>query len=156
MSKQRFFEILCTVLLAVFIASMLAGNAGSSKTAEQVFEPVIEQVDLEVLKVRDDKVLVKEFSFGEKDVENVIYISSDSVMEVRELLLVEVKSTEDVQKITELIRSRVESKKALFKNYAPEQSALLENYVLVKKGKFILYTVYDSPEKIIKALKKAL
>ena len=156
MSRQRFFEILCTVLLAVFIASMLAGNAGSSKTAEQVFEPVIEQVDLEVLKVRDDKVLVKEFSFGAKDVENVIYISSDSVMEVRELLLVEVKSTEDVQKITELIRSRVESKKALFKNYAPEQSALLENYVLVKKGKFILYTVYDSPEKIVKAFKKAL
>ena len=99
MSKQRFFEILCTVLLAVFIVAMLAGNAGSSKTAEQVFEPVIEQVDLEVLKVRDDKVLVKEFSFGEKDVENVIYISSDSVMEVRELLLVEVKSTEDVQKL---------------------------------------------------------
>ena len=156
MSKQRFFEILCTVLLAVFIASMLAGNIGSSKTAEQVFEPVMEQVDLEVLKVRDDKVLVKEFSFGEKDVENVIYISSDSIMEVRELLLVEVKSTEDVQKITELIRSRVESKKALFKNYAPEQSALLENYVLVKKGKFILYTVYDSPEKIVKAFKKAL
>lgn len=156
MSKQRFFEILCTVLLAVFIVAMLAGNAGSSKTAEQVFEPVIEQVDLEVLKVRDDKVLVKEFSFGEKDVENVIYISSDSVMEVRELLLVEAKSTEDVQKITELIRSRVESKKALFKNYAPEQSALLENYVLVKKGKFILYTVYDSPEKIVKAFKKAL
>ena len=152
MSKQRFFEILCTVLLAVFIVAMLAGNIGSSKTAEQV----IEQVDLEVLKVRDDKVLVKEFSFGEKDVENVIYISSDSIMEVRELLLVEVKSTEDVQKITELIRSRVESKKALFKNYAPEQSALLENYVLVKKGKFILYTVYDSPEKIVKAFKKAL
>lgn len=156
MSKQRFFEILCTVLLAVFIVAMLAGNIGSSKTAEQVFEPVIEQVDLEVLKVRDDKVLVKEFSFGEKDVENVIYISSDSIMEVRELLLVEVKSTEDVQKITELIRSRVESKNALFKNYAPEQSALLENYVLVKKGKFILYTVYDSPEKIVKAFKKAL
>ena len=156
MSKQRFFEILCTVLLAVFIAAMLAGNAGSSKTAEQVFEPVIEQVDLEVLKVRDDKVRVKEFSCGEKDVENVIYISSDSVMEVRELLLVEVKSTEDVQKITELIKSRVESKKALFKNYAPEQSALLDNYVLVKKGTFILYTVYDSPEKIVKAFKKAL
>ena len=33
MSKQRFFEILCTVLLAVFIVAMLAGNAGSSKTA---------------------------------------------------------------------------------------------------------------------------
>lgn len=156
MSKQRFFEILCAVLLAVFIAAMLFQNAGPSKSAEQVFNSVAEQVDLEALRVRDDKVLVKEFSFGEKDVENVIYISSDSVMEVRELLLVEVKSTDDIQKITELIRSRAESKKALFKNYAPEQSALLENYVLVKKGKFILYTVYDSPEKLVEAFKKAM
>ncbi len=156
MSRERFFEIACVVLLAVFIAAMLAGNAGSSKTAEEVFTPVVSQVDLDTLKVRDNKVIVKEFSFGEDDVENVIYISSDSVMEVRELLLVEAKSSDDVQKLTELIKTRVESKKALFKNYAPEQSALLENYTLVKKGKFILYTVYDSPEKIVSAFKKAL
>ncbi len=156
MSRERFFEIACVVLLAVFIAVMLAGNAGSSKTAEEVFTPVVSQVDLDTLKVRDNKVIVKEFSFGEDDVENVIYISSDSVMEVRELLLVEAKSSDDVQKLTELIKTRVESKKALFKNYAPEQSALLENYTLVKKGKFILYTVYDSPEKIVSAFKKAL
>ncbi len=156
MSRERFFEIACVVLLAVFIAAMLAGNASSSKTAEEVFTPVVSQVDLDTLKVRDNKVIVKEFSFGEDDVENVIYISSDSVMEVRELLLVEAKSSDDVQKLTELIKTRVESKKALFKNYAPEQSALLENYTLVKKGKFILYTVYDSPEKIVSAFKKAL
>lgn len=156
MSRERFFEIACVVLLAVFIAAMLAGNAGSSKTAEEVFTPVVSQVDLDTLKVRDNKVIVKEFSFGEDDVENVIYISSDSVMEVRELLLVEAKSSDDVQKLTELIKTRIESKKALFKNYAPEQSALLENYTLVKKGKFILYTVYDSPEKIVSAFKKAL
>ena len=156
MSRERFFEIACVVLLAVFIAAMLAGNAGSSKTAEEVFTPVVSQVDLDTLKVRDNKVIVKEFSFGEDDVENVIYISSDSVMEVRELLLVEAKGSDDVQKLTELIKTRVESKKALFKNYAPEQSALLENYTLVKKGKFILYTVYDSPEKIVSAFKKAL
>lgn len=156
MSRERFFEIACVVLLAVFIAAMLAGNAGSSKTAEEVFTPVVSQVDLDALKVRDNKVIVKEFSFGEENVENVVYISSDSVMEVRELLLVEAKSSDDVQKLTELIKTRVESKKALFKNYAPEQSALLENYTLVKKGKFILYTVYDSPEKIVSAFKKAL
>lgn len=156
MSRQRLFEIICVVLLAAFIGIMLFQNSGSSKTAEEVFTPVTEQVDLEALKILDNKTLVKEFSFGEEDVENVIYISSDSVMEVRELLLVEVKSRDDVQKISELIKSRVESKKALFKNYAPEQSALLENYTLVKKGKFILYTVYDSPEKIVKAFKKAL
>ena len=72
MSRERFFEIACVVLLAVFIAAMLAGNAGSSKTAEEVFTPVVSQVDLDTLKVRDNKVIVKEFSFGEDDVENVI------------------------------------------------------------------------------------
>ncbi len=156
MSRQRYFEILCAVVLVVFIGAMLAGNAGSSKTAQEVFTPVTEQVDLDSLMVRDNTVLVKEFSFGEKDVENVIYISSDSVMEVRELLLVEAKTSEDVQRITELIKNRVEAKKALFKNYAPEQSALLENFVLIRKGKFIFYTVYDEPEKLARAFKKAL
>ena len=156
MSKEKFFEILCVVLLFVFVGVMLFQNNGSSKTGEEVFTPVIDAFEMGELKVRDDKTLKKEFSFGEEDVENVLYVSSDSIMEVRELLLVEAKSKDDVSSITEKIQSRVDSKKALFKNYAPEQSALLENYTLIKKGKFILYIVSDSPDNVIKAFKKAL
>ena len=156
MSKEKFFEILCVVLLVGFVGFLLFENGGSSKKGEEVFTPVIEAFEMGELKVRDDKTLKKEFSFGEEDVASVMYISSDSIMEVRELLLVEAKSKDDVQKITEAIQSRVESKKALFKNYAPEQSALLENYTLIKKGKFVFFIVSDSPEAAIKAFKKAL
>ncbi len=156
MSKEKFFEILCVVLLFVFVGAMLFQNGGSSKTGEEVFTPVIDAFEMGELKVRDGKTLKKEFSFGEEDVETVLYVSSDSIMEVRELLLVEAKSKDDVSSIAEKIQSRVESKKALFKNYAPEQSALLENYTLIKKGKFILYIVSDSPDAVIKAFKKAV
>jgi len=156
MSKEKFFEILCVVLLAGFVGVLLFQNGGSSKTGEEVFPPVMEAFEIGELKLRDEKTIKKEFSFSVEDVENVVYISSDSIMEVRELLLVETKSKDDVQAIAEQIQSRVESKKALFKGYAPEQSALLENYALVKKGKFILFTVSDSPETVIKAFKKAV
>lgn len=156
MSKQRRGEILSVVLLFVFIGFLFFQNGESTKSAEEVFEKVSSAADLSYLKKRDNATLKKEFSFSEKDVENVLYISSDSVMEVRELLLVEAKSKDDVDAIAEKIKSRVEEKKALFKNYAPEQSALLENYALQKKGKFIMFTVSDSPEKFVKAFKKAL
>lgn len=156
MSKQRRGEIFSVVLLFAFIGFLFFQNSAGTKSAEEVFEKVSTAVDLSYLKVRDNSALKKEFSFARKDVENVLYISSDSVMEVRELLLVEVKSTDDIDAITEKIKSRVEEKKALFKNYAPEQSALLENYVLEKKGKFVMFAVSDSPEKIVSAFKKAL
>lgn len=156
MSKQRRGEIISVVLLFVFIGFLFFQNSASTKSAKDVFEKVFLAEDLSYLKVRDNATLKKEFSFGEKDVENVLYISSDSVMEVRELLLVEAKSKDDVDAIVEKIKSRVEEKKALFKNYAPEQSALLENYALRKKGKFIMFTVSDSPEKFVEAFKKAL
>lgn len=156
MSKEQLSKIFCVVLLFVFVGAMLFQNAGSSKTGEEVFTPVIEAFDMGELKVRDGKTLKKEFSFGEEDVESFVYISSDSIMEVQELLLVEAKSKDDVSSITEKIQSRTESKKALFKNYAPEQSALLESSTLIKKGKFILYIVSDSPDAVIKAFKKAL
>lgn len=156
MSKQRRGEIISVVLLFVFIGFLFFQNSASTKSAKEVFEKVFLAEDLSYLKVRDNATLKKEFSFGEKDVENVLYVSSDSVMEVRELLLVEAKSKDDVDAIVEKIKSRVEEKKALFKNYAPEQSALLENYALQKKGKFIMFTVSDSPEKFVEAFKKAL
>lgn len=156
MSKQRRGEIISVVLLFVFIGFLFFQNSAGTKSAKEVFEKVFLAADLSYLKVRDNATLKKEFSFGEKDVENVLYISSDSVMEVRELLLVEAKSKDDVDAIVEKIKSRIEEKKALFKNYAPEQSALLENYALQKKGKFIMFTVSDSPEKFVEAFKKAL
>lgn len=156
MSKQRRGEIISVVLLFAFIGFLFFQNSASTKSAKEVFEKVSSAVDISYLKERDNATLKKEFSFSEKDVENVLYISSDSVMEVRELLLVEAKTTDDVDAIIEKIKSRTEEKKALFKNYAPEQSALLENYALEKKGKFIMFTVSDTPEKFVKAFKKAL
>ena len=155
MSKQRFGEIISVVLLFCFIGFLFFQNGANSKSFSEVFETVFLADDLSYLTVRDNKTLKKEFSFEEKDVEGVFYMSSSSVMEVRELLLVEAKSTEDVEVLVEKIKSRVEEKKALFKNYAPEQSALLENYALQKRGKFILFTVSDSPEKFVQAFKKA-
>ncbi len=156
MSRQRLGEIFCVVALFAFVGFLLFQNTSGSKSAEEVFQKVYETEDLSFLKIRDNAELKKQFSFGEADVENVLFVSSDSVMEVRELLLVEAKSSEDVQALTEKIQSRVESKKALFKNYAPEQSALLENYSLVKKGRFILFVVSNEPEKFVKAFKKSL
>lgn len=156
MSKQRSGELFCVVLLFVFIGFLFFQNSAGQKSAEELFDKIYSAADLSYLKIRDNQTLKKEFSFSKKDVENVIYLSSDSIMEVRELLLVETKSTDDVDAIVEKIRSRIEKKKALFKNYAPEQSALLENYALEKKGKFIMFTVSDSPEEFIKAFKKAL
>lgn len=155
MSREKAARILCVVLLLGFIAALLFQNSDSSVSAEEVFSAAAGAFETEELEVKTTKEIKKQFSLDESTAENVLFIASDSVMEVRELLVVEVKNKDDVDAVFESIESRVTEKKALFKNYAPEQSALLENYVLVKRGKFILYAVSSSPDKVVKAFKKA-
>ena len=62
-------------------------------------------------------------------------------MDVRELLIIKVNQSGDEDNIIIAVNSKLSDKKTLFESYAPEQSALLKNAVLVYKEGFVFYCV---------------
>lgn len=155
MSRERRNEIICVAALLLFIAFLFVQNSAGSKTAEQIFTPVCESFKSEGLKTADATKLKKEFSLSDATVENYVYYCSDSIMEVRELLLLELKDPAESQEIFDRIKTRVDDKAKVFEKYAPEQNALLQQHVLQKRDKFIVFAVCDNPDEIKAAFKKA-
>ena len=156
MKTVRYKELGCVVVLVVFILLLCTGGKTSKAKAEDVFASACSAADTSMLSVCKDEKFKKEFGFGVQEFDGVCYMASDSIMEVREILVVKTAKTSPSDELIEKIKSRIENKAVLFKGYAPEQSALLEDYTLVQKGNFILFTVSDSSSKIEKAFKKAL
>lgn len=156
MKAVRYKEIFCVVVLVVFIAALCFGGKTSKATAEEVFKAVSSAVETGETELCKNEKFKKEFGFGVGEFDGVFYMASDSIMEVREILVVKLKDTSPAKELVESIEARVENKHTLFKGYAPEQSALLDKYILVQNGNFILFAVSDSPAQIEKAFKKAL
>ncbi|MGN0468531.1 MAG: DUF4358 domain-containing protein [Acutalibacteraceae bacterium] len=149
-------ELLCVALLAAFIITMTHETAVSDKSASEVFEGVKSAVSVSELSKCDKAKFKKETGFAENEFDGVIYYASDSVMEVREVLIIKLADQSQAQPLVEKLKSRAEQKGELFRGYAAKQSALLDSYVLENKAGFVFFAVCDKPEIAADAFRKSL
>ena len=143
MNKHRIFEIICVVLLICFIFFISREESYSDKSVRDVVDAVSVEINVEELKSYNKNKIQEEFDIEFQDIDSYAYYASDSVMNVEELLVIKLKEGAKADNITEKIEQRVKDKQVLFEGYAPEQSAMLKNYVLIYQKGFIFYAVCD-------------
>lgn len=144
--KVRFLEILCVVFLAVFIFSVTQGETYSTKTVDEIESSVSEVFSTESLKKIKKNKLKEEFSFDFDQIDSFSYYASDSIMNVNELLIIKLKEDVKTDEAERLILDRVRKKQILFEGYAPNESALLQNYVLKSDSGFVFYAVGEQAQ----------
>ena len=141
MNKHRVIEVICVVFLVLFIFLISDDSAYSDKTVEEVVNAVSAEVNVKDLTSFKKNKVKQEFGIDFVGVDSFTYYASDSIMTVDELLIIKLEEGVKADGITEKIQSRVKDKQVLFEGYAPEQSALLKNYVLSERDGFIFYAV---------------
>ena len=157
MRSRAVKEILCVLTLVLFVIVVTDGSAVSSRTAEEMSESVVDAMDdMSGLEKRENADFKKQFGFNANDFSGVVYYSSDSVMNVREILIVKFSDSEQAESLVEKIETRMREKAALFEGYAPEQSALLGDYALRQSEGFLLFAVCGNPNEVVSAFKKSL
>lgn len=156
MSKQRIFEIISVVALVVFIFVMSFEPGYSDKTAQQVAQTVTESFDVTSLKQFKKNEIIREFDISLDGADSFVYYADDAIMNVSELLIIKLKQDVSADDIVDKIQSRVSEKQVLFEGYAPEQSALLEGYVLYQGNGFIFYAVGDNVTEALSAFKSSV
>ena len=156
MNMPRFMAILCAVLTMAFVFFVTRQAPVSDKTAEKIAAQLTESFDTEGLTLRSGGEFKKTFLLSAGDYDGVVYYSADSVMDVRELLLVRLKDESQSQELTEVLKKRIEDKIVLFNGYAPEEEALLGSYVLESSQGFVLFAVCSHPDKVLETFKEAL
>lgn len=149
-------EIVCVVLLAVFIAFISSADDISDKTAKQVAVPVVKSYDTEGLVAVGEKQLKKQLKLDADNFDGYYYFASESVMDVREVLVIKLKDVADADSVISVLEARVSEKTALFEDYAPEESALLKSHILVSEGGFIYYAVGEDAQEGFEAFKSSL
>ena len=80
MKKYRIAEIICIVILLVFIGILSADETASDKTVKEVAGAVISDVDIKGLSKQNEMQIKKELSISAKDYDGIYFVKSDEVM----------------------------------------------------------------------------
>ncbi len=149
-------ELVCVVLLGVIIAFVCLQDSVSNQPFEAVEKAVVSAAMTEGLTSRDSLEVKKKLSLeGDAYVDFVCY-SSDSVMDVRELMLFKAPDANSVRAISSKIEEYAHEKAKIFEGYAPEESSMLSSHVLIGKKGYVLFYVGDEQEAVISAFSRSL
>ena len=105
------------------------------KYDDKLAEPEAETIDILYSGLPQDKIKAKK-----------IYVSSSGGT-AEEIAAFEANDEETAKAVETLLNARVETQKASFKNYVPEELKRLENAFVIRKGNCIYLSVSADPDK---------
>lgn len=139
-----YIKIVLIACLLVFIGWILMSDANSAKSAEEVETAVMAAVDTSAIEKGQVQDIRRVFGLNPDDYEGIVYYKPLSTMDVKEILIVKLRSDEQSEAVESSIRARVDSQLQSFQGYGVEQCQLLENAVIKVQGNFIFYAVADN------------
>ncbi|MBD2869026.1 DUF4358 domain-containing protein [Paenibacillus arenilitoris] len=157
-----------TILLAIAaMTGMLAACSGSGNgngngeslerlTAAEAGRRIMQTVSLPDMKQGDSEKLEKLYRIEAEVVEDFILYTASSNVKADELAVIKLKDEKDAELVLTNIGQHIEAQIAKFKDYRPEEYALVEKHVLKAKGRFVLFAVSMKADRIERAFDEAL
>lgn len=147
---------LLIAIIFLFCTTLLACTSHHNINLEDFDKTLNEEIDLTTLNKGSSKELKRFFGLMADDFNSFLLYTPANTMDVNELLILELTDTSNVNNLKDIIENRIDSQIELFGSYGPAQCAMLEDYVLKTKGKYIFYCVSDNNDKIYDLFKQKL
>lgn len=142
--------------IAVFVILVFVFQSGSGRPFEVIQSAVQDALDSSKLNDAGSTGLKRYYGLEAADYDGVLFYTSTHPMSAEELLVIRAASDEQVGELEDAIQKRIEDKLTEFGTYAPEQTALIKNAVVLTRGKHVFFAVSQDAEKYRKAFTKAL
>lgn len=152
----RLAEVLCVLLLIIFIAYVSSADRISTVPLNEVAQAVTAAGDVKGLKKREQLEFRDKFSLEAEDYGDFVHYSSETVMDVRELVIVFSDDKADLKKVSSSLEAYAKEKQALFEDYAPKESQMISSHLLVEKKGYILFYIGQEGEKVNSAFSEKI
>ncbi|MCI9439643.1 MAG: DUF4358 domain-containing protein [Ruminococcus sp.] len=145
-STAGIMKFAAAFLILIYIVLLLIYTSGSTKPFDEVAAAVEERLDTEKLVKQDAQALKRYYGLNGADYEGVLFYSAEFSISAEEVLLIEVRSEQQVQDVRDAIEERLESRRNTFEGYAPEQAQMIEQAQLQVRGRFVFLAVSTDAE----------
>ena len=150
-------EVLCVAALIAFITFLVRSRSGGTeKPVGDVASPVLATLEKGQMTEQSNADAAKAFGFDLSKAEGLVYYENEDIMDVSELLIVKLNDAEDAESFRTAVETYIANQKNLYKNYAPEQYALLEDSILDVSGNTLFYCTAKNADALYDAFRTAL
>lgn len=156
MSRAGICQLICVVLLVVFIGFSLSQEKEITKSATEIAQEITFVINTENLQSFDEARLTEQFGFNSDEFDSWAYYGSEDIMNVREILVIKLKEGADSQAVADIIDKRAEEKYNTFKDYDPTAASILDGRVIENKNGFIFYAADESAHAGLEAFLKSI
>ncbi|SFB00108.1 DUF4358 domain-containing protein [Clostridium frigidicarnis] len=152
---NKYFLIIFSITLIVLlgISSILTVKV-KDVDLNEIMSNIESNCDFSKLNLGSSKDLKRTYGINPDDIEDFRIYTPISNMNADELLLIRVKNADDTEAIEKKIEEITEKQGNSFKDYAPDQYALIESKLLYSKGKYFILFVGKDVENASKAFKQ--
>lgn len=144
------------LFIIVFVVVLMMYTSGSSKSFDDVRQSVEAALDTESLTEHEASVFKRNFGLNAADYTGVMYYSTGANISAEEILLIKVRSEDQIQEVTNAIDERVESRINDFEGYAPDEVKLLEDARQSVRGTYIFFAASEKADDYLSAFANSL
>lgn len=152
---ERVKYLLLTVL-ALYIVMILFMNRESDAPFSKVRDAVLSVADTDSMQETNDRDFKKLYGLNKNDYEEIISYYTNETMGVEELLLIRCTNEEKLSAAEKAAQDRIDMQIQSFQGYGEEQTKLLMDAVVLKKGSLFLMAVSPRAKEIREAFMEAL
>ncbi len=156
--NRKLFAAVLAFAVAVVVLAGCSGRKdglGEGLSAGEVGERIQRAVNLEELKQGDMHKLQKLYHIDAGEIEDFVLYTASSNVKADELAVIKTKDANQAESVKENILQRIDALTAKFKDYRPEEYALIEKHVLKTKGPFVLFAVSKEADRMERAFDEA-
>lgn len=155
-SAARIMKYAVLAAIIGFCVILMLYMSGSSRSFDEVKEEVEKSLDTSELTEQNSAAFKRSFGLNAADYAGVAYYSAGSTISASEVLLIRIKSDDQIREITDAIDNRISSRKNDFEGYLPEQEKLLDNAKQSVRGAFVFYAVSENADEYLKIFNSSL
>lgn len=145
--KSKFLTFTLLLILILFTGCSSESKNTEKPSVSKIISNIETEIPLDFVSKSDNtKSLKRFFSLNPSDYEEVILFTPASSMDVKELMIIKLKDSIQIDLVETAIESRITKQIESFSGYGPEQCALLDDYVLKIKNNYIFYSVGEQSE----------
>lgn len=145
------------IILVLIISVFMTGcGVNQNLTAKDIQTSMLKTDLVKKMDESSTKGLKRYYGLNSKEFDSVVLYIPKSSMEVNEMLIVKVKDKSQIDILESAIDNRVNSQLKNFNGYGPKQCALVNNYELKVKDKYVFFAISENAEQLKEAFKKAI
>ncbi|KAJ51073.1 hypothetical protein BD780_000193 [Clostridium tetanomorphum] len=153
--KKSCKKLIFPLFVVIFTIGALSGCGSKKATTKtpsikEISTKIEQAIDTSGMKIADANKLEKLYKINSDEVEEFVLYAPASNIKANEIVLIKVKDANKVNEIKEKVSKRVENQSTSFKDYLPNEYALIEKHVLKVNGNYILLAISKDTEKIEK------